>query len=198
MIEWFDGLPELDKAFTAAVVIGGALFVVRVVLSVFGGDDLTEAEDAGTGGNGAQASFRILSFQGLSAFTTMFGLVGLALSRQQGFPATPAILGGFVAGVATVWVIGRVFIGIGKLESDGTIRLARAVGVVGTVDLTVPPGGVGKVRIIIQDRLRVYDAVSMHTTPLPTGRRVRVIDVTPENSLVVEPYAISEPQKEAK
>lgn len=192
MGEWFDNLPEIEKAFVAATMLGGALFAIRLVLDLFaGGDDLADGDDMATGGNGAQASFRILSFQGLSAFTIMFGLVGLALARQEGTSGAVAILGGFVAGLLTVWVIGRLFIGIGKLESDGTIRLSRAIGVVGTVDLTIPPGGIGKVRVIIQQRLRVYDAVSKVAVPLRTGDRVRVIDTMEGNTLVVEPYPSS-------
>lgn len=192
MVEWFNSLPETEKVFVAAVFLGGALFAIRLVLGLFvGGDDFTDGDDVPTGSNAALASFRILSLQGMSAFTIMFGLVGLALTRQEGTSGTVAVFGGFFAGFVTVWVIGRVFVGMGKLESDGTVRLSRAVGTVGTVDLTIPPDGTGKARITIQQRLRVYDAVSKHDTPLRTGDRIKVIDVMDGNILVVEPYPLS-------
>lgn len=196
MLEWYDSLPELEKAFVAATLLGGTLFAVRLLLSVFSGGDDLDADDFGTGGNGAQASFRILSFQGLSAFMTMFGLVGLALAGE-GMPGVFAVGGGVVAGLLTIWVMGRMFVGIGKLESDGTIRLSRAIGVVGTVDLTIPPGGTGKARVIVQQRLRVYDAVSVATVPLRTGAQIRVVDIRDGNVLVVEPHSSAE-QREAK
>lgn len=207
MIEWFEQLPEIEQAFVGSVTLGAILFVVRLLLGAFSslfGDvgDFGEGNDLPGGGEEAAASFRILSFQGLSAFTTMFGLVGLALVRQQGTSGVVAVAGGFVAGALTVWIMGRLLIGIGKLESDGTIRLERAVGTIGTVDLTIIPEGFGKARIVIQQRLRVYDAVSRSTHPIRTGERVRVVDVMDGNVLVVEPYTPSlggqEIPKEAK
>lgn len=193
MGDWFNHLPEIEKLFVSATVLGGALFCLRIVLGLFtGADDFADGDDIPSGGDAGLASFRILSLQGISAFAVMFGLVGLALSRQEGASGTLAVLGGFAAGLLTVWVIGRIFLGMNRLESDGTIRLSRAVGVVGSVDLTIPPNGTGKARIIVQQRLRVYDAVSKVDVPLRTGDRIRVVDVMEGNILVVEPYQSTE------
>lgn len=187
---WFHDLPAIQKLFVAATATGGVLFLLRMLLGIFSGvDDIADGDSVPTSGDAGLASFRILSLQGISAFAVMFGLVGLALSRQQGASGIIALIGGFVAGLITVWVIGRIFLGLNRLESDGTIRLSRAIGVVGTVDLTIPPNGTGKARIIVQERLRVYDAVSNVDVPLRTGERIRVVGVMEGNTLVVEPYS---------
>lgn len=186
---WSNTLPEIEKLFVASTVLGAVIFLLRILLGLLaGGDDLAGGESTSSTADAGLASFRLLSLQGLSAFTVMFGLVGLALSRQEGASAGLSVLGGLVAGFITVWVIGRLFMGMNRLESDGTIRLSRAIGVVGTVDLTIPPGGTGKARVIVQQRLRVYDAVSKVDVPLRTGERVRVVEVMDGNILVVEPY----------
>ena len=45
---------------------------------------------------------------------------------------------------------------------------------------------VGAIQVPIQDRLRTYEAVSRDRVEIPTGQRVKVIDVTPQDVLVVE------------
>ena len=38
----------------------------------------------------------------------------------------------------------------------------------------------------VQERLRIYEAISKDKIEIPTGRRVRVVEVTPQDVLVVE------------
>ena len=43
-----------------------------------------------------------------------------------------------------------------------------------------------KAKITVQERLRIYDAVSTGNEEIRTGQRIRVVDVTPQDVLVVE------------
>ena len=184
--------------FLISALIGGGLFIARMALFFFGGDSHTDGSDAHTGGfhidgsdthtgdlGDTDISFQFLSLQGLTAFFMMFGLVGLAFSAA-GFGALISVAGGLVAGVFTVWVVSKVFLGMQSLQSDGTIRIENAIGQEGTVYLTIPEGGVGKVNTTVQGRLREFEAVSQDKKKIETGQGVKVVNVIGRDRLIVE------------
>ncbi len=178
----------MDTVFIACAVLGGLLFFINLVLQFLAGSHaefgVAEAH-AGT----PDVGFKILSFQGLTAFFMMFGLVGLALLRQSGAPSGLAVLGGGAAGVGAVWVIGRIFTSMKRLHSSGTLDLGKAVGQTATVYLNIPPGGIGKVQVVVQEQLQIFDARSDAAQLLKTGANVRVLRAENTGMLVVEPLA---------
>jgi hypothetical protein len=192
----------IEKLYLVCAVIGGILFVVRLILQFMGGDsgdhDVGAAdvgdvdvdggfgEDAGADFDDAYLSFKILSFQGLTAFFMMFGLVGLAMMRQTHQSAVTSLLAASVAGLGTVWIIGLIFRKAGSLQASGNIDLANAIGQEGEIYLTIPGSGTGKVKVTVQERLRIYEAISKDKTEIKTGQRVRVVEVTSQGVLIVE------------
>lgn len=179
--EWF---------FLACAVIGGAVFLIWTVLSLTGlGDhgalgDVTAGDFSYTG-HASDGGFNTISLQGISAFALMFGLVGLAILRNGG--ATWLAYGGAIGvGVMTVWLISRMFKGMIKMQADGTLRIRNAIGQEGTVYLTIPDEGSGQVQVTVQGALRVLEARSANHTKIPTGERVRVVDIAGANILLVE------------
>jgi membrane protein implicated in regulation of membrane protease activity len=122
---------------------------------------------------------------GLSAFFMMFGLVGLALYRQSQVGVIISIIGAVAAGMVSVWVIGKLFQVAARLQSSGTLKIADAVGSTGTVYLTIPEGGSGRVSLNFRNRLREFDATEKNGAEVPTGTPVRVVQVN-ANILVVE------------
>lgn len=129
--------------------------------------------------------FKALSLLGITAFLTMFGLVGLALLRETGTSQAVALLGGTLAGGFAVWLVGRLFALTRLIHSSGTVGTARALGAAGTVYLGIPGGGTGQVQVVVAERLRVYDAVTDDDGALPTGTPIRVIDFQDGDVLVV-------------
>jgi membrane protein implicated in regulation of membrane protease activity len=85
----------------------------------------------------------------------------------------------------SVWVIGKIFQGAGRLQSNGALKTADAVGCKGTVYLTIPEGGTGRVSLNFLNRLREFDAAEKSGTKVPTGTPVQVVKVN-ANVLVVE------------
>jgi membrane protein implicated in regulation of membrane protease activity len=174
--------------FLISALVGGVLFIARMALFFFGGEfnvDGAEGDlDVGDLGD-TDISFKFLSLQGLTAFFMMFGLVGLALI-VAGIGSLLAIGGGLVAGVITVWVVSRIFIGMQSLQSDGTIRVKNAIGQEGSVYLTIPKGDVGKVNVTVQGRLGEFEAVSVDKQKIETGQRIKVVNVIGTDRLVVE------------
>ncbi len=187
MTEFWSSLSTVEKLFLFCAVVGGALFLFKLVLMVVGFGDADDA-DMDVGGD-SDLGFRILSIQGITAFFMMFGLVGLAMTRQSGAGTALAALAGLAAGAATVWIIGRIFVAMRKLQTDGTVRPEAAVGQEGSVYLRIAPGGIGKIQVAAQGRLRIYEAVSRSDQVMDTGAACRVVALEGHRRMVVEPVA---------
>lgn len=179
MIEWFASHNGLEQLFLLSAIVGGLILVLRLILMVAGLDhhaDVHLDSDAG---------FQALTIQGLSAFFTMFGVVGYMLHHGAALGLLLAIGGAVVAGVISMWLIHVIFKAMLKLQSSGTVSLFAAVGSEGSVYLTVGKDG-GRVQINFANRLREFEAVSADGSTIPTGTAIRVQSVT-ANTLVVAP-----------
>ena len=216
MAAFMEGFSSLDKVFAVCALIGGGLFLIRLVLMLVGGGVDADGVDADIDidmdmdmdmdmdvdvdvdvdvdgdmdggdfeGGDSDISFRLLSFQGVTAFFMMFGLVGLALSYQSKVPHGFAIAGAIIAGLGTVWVMNCIFKAMSGLQSSGTIKMKNAIGKQGTVYLHIPDTGTGKARVSIQNQLKVYDAMSEGDQEIDTGERIQVVSIVSGNVLVV-------------
>jgi membrane protein implicated in regulation of membrane protease activity len=184
--EW----PTIDIVFLLCAVVGGVAFLAWVVMQFVGGDLQGEVGegpdfDASEASGGADMSFTLLSFQGLSSFLTMFGLVGLAAHREGEVSSFIALGLALVSGLALSWAIGKLFATFNSLQSSGTLRMESAVGQEGTVYLTLPEAGEGKVQLTMQGRFQVVPAVADNSERIETGTRVKVLRVNDGHTLVV-------------
>lgn len=193
MADAFASLNGFEIFLLLCAVVGGFFVVVRLVMQFIGanfdGDadfDVDIDTDFDVNHVDSDLGFKLLSLHGLSAFLMMFGLVGLALYRQSGAGFLGSILGACLAGLASVWVIGRLFALFSSLQSSGTLQTSMAVDCTGTVYLKIPAGGTGRVTINFHKRLREFDAVAKGGGELLTGTPVKVVQVN-ANILVVEP-----------
>ncbi len=184
---------SIDTFFLTCAAVGGGLFLVRLILFLLGGGDHDGAidvpHDISDGLHDAQvdtdSSFRFLSLQGLAGFFTMFGLVGLTLTRsavQMGW----ALLAALAAGLITLWIISKIFSMARQMQADGTLVVANAIGHEGTVYLTIPADGTGQVQVSVQGAQRMFDAASLNHERISTGESIRVIKVVSDKILVVE------------
>ena len=148
--------------------------------------DVDVEAGAGEALEDSSASFRMVSVQSVTAFFMMFGLVGLTLRKEADWDEALAIIGAMVAGVASFWFIAKVIALMRRLQSSGNIRLANAIGQEGSTYLTIPAGGVGKVQVVVQGRLRHVSAVARDGQAIPTGEQVTVVGMAADNTLVVE------------
>ena len=191
----------MTQVFIACALLGGVLLVFQLLLSVLGlgghhdvgggGHDvaLDHGGDAGTHdhGHGAGANWLLgfLTFRNLVAGLTFFGLVGMA-ATAAGWPKAGALAAALAAAIVAMAAMGLMMRAILKLEDDGTVDISRAVGLTGTVYVTVPgnKGGAGKVHVDLQNRTAEYQAVTFQG-PLPTGARIVVVDVVGPDTLEV-------------
>jgi hypothetical protein len=183
------GLTWIEIIFWASTIIGGTLFLLRVMMMFMGGSVSDDTIDSAleTGGDHADAdiSFKLISVQGLTSFFMMFGLVGLALLKAD-LPVFVTVLGGMLAGLVTVAITGLIFTQMKRLQTEGTIHIQNTIGTQGNVYLTIPKNGTGQVQIIAQGSLKIFDAVSSNKNVIATGEKVQVVGVAGGNTLIVE------------
>jgi hypothetical protein len=197
MSSFMAGLSVLEKLYLACAVFGGGFFLLRTILMLSGvgdGDsdvdtdagDIDHADadhteliddiDHGDHGHG-DGGLKLLTVQGLTAFIMMFGLTGFSISRNSVLGSVFSIAIGILVGLFAMWLVAKGFALMRSLQSSGNIQIYDAIGEEGTVYLTIPAEGIGKIRITISGRLKVVDAVSQDNVELKTGTRVRVTEI---------------------
>jgi membrane protein implicated in regulation of membrane protease activity len=188
MANAFANLNGFEIFFLLCAIVGGFFVLVKLIMQFIGADAEIDTDlDAGIDAQHVDSDigFKVLSMHSLTSFLMMFGLVGLALYRQSQVGIFLSTLGASVAGLASVWVIGRIFASVGRLQSSGTLATASAVGSTGTVYLGIPQGGTGRVSINFRGRLREFDASAADGEAIATGTPVRVVRVD-ASVLIVE------------
>jgi hypothetical protein len=186
MSAWFDTLSGVELMFTACAAIGGVSFGIWLVVQFVGGFDHSTDVHSGDVSGHADVSFKLLSFHGLASFFTMFGLVGLAVSRETSQGQIVSVTAGALAGGGMTWVLARLFAMFDKLQSSGTLDVQTTIGAEGTVYLNVPADGTGQIQVaLMRGGLRTFDAVSDGKIALDTGTRIRVTRVINEQTLAV-------------
>jgi membrane protein implicated in regulation of membrane protease activity len=184
----------LDSLYVFSAVLGGAAFALRTVLLLlgvgddhsFGGDhDVGAAGDAAGSHSDTDTGTRLISIQGIAAFLMIFGLSGLALTREAELNPQLSVAIALAAGLASMWAVARVFSMMMGLQSSGTLDLSHAIGQEGVVYLTIRPNAGGQVQLNVQGRLGVYEAQASGAVEIATGHAVRVVGVR-SSQLVVE------------
>jgi len=196
-------LSWIEIIYWGSTIIGGTLFLLRTITFLIGAGVDHDAMDADFHGDmpgehdfhldmdhteaiaDSDFSFKILSLQGITAFFTMFGLIGLALLRAN-LATILTIFGGTMAGLFAVWVISLLFSQMRRLQSDGSLNINNAIGQKGQVYLAIPAKGSGQVQLPVQGTLRIFDAVSETQKSLPTGTNVEVTSIVDNKTLVVK------------
>ena len=197
ILDYF-GLGEIsgiDLFFAGMAVVGTVLFIIYFALVLVGGvaDGFVDAIpflDVNLEMD-AEGVFHMLTIQGLLSFIMMFGIFGLAVS-QSDYGSLPAIFVGTVAGISSMWMVGKVFQAIASLETDGTVIHSEALGAKGTVYRTIRPGQSGEVQVEFQDALRTCEAVAEDEgLQIDTGKFV-VVTGTIAEILVVKPLKVAD------
>ncbi|MGE0192146.1 MAG: hypothetical protein AB7T63_08900 [Planctomycetota bacterium] len=171
--------------YTWMAVIGCGILLVQVILQVVGVAD----HDVGAGdADGFEGDwfFGFLSFKTLVAFVGFFGLTGLLLlDRDMGTPQRA--LYATLAGLLAVVVVGYLMKLLHGLGHSGTLELANALGVEGTVYLRIPAAGTGRGKVTLDVQGRSVEVGAVTDGPeLATGTRVRVVEIPAEDLVRVE------------
>lgn len=186
--EFFEELSGL-LIFYGIAIVASLVLVIQIGLAMLGFDDVDTDLDAGDG-------MGFLSIRALVAFFGGLGWTGVIMLEND---STMAAATG--AGIAVGLVLMVVMAGIIKLiysfQESGTLDLKNALGEVGTVYVTIPPGqsGTGRIRVVVQGQLQVLAAQTDAAEPIRAERKVRVRDLIDSRTLLVDP--LGDTRKEA-
>ncbi len=207
MTEWWNELGTLKQIFYTVAVPATIILVIQSIMSIIGLSDFETDMDGmdgidtdgidnldgvdfdETSGDSAFAGdFRFFTIRGIIAFFTIFGWSGAALAGKI-FPA--AVVGvALASGLLAMLVIGYLFYGMTKLQSSGNIHYENCIGKYGEVYLTIPPNkqGKGKVTLKVQERLIEVNALTYDEKPIKSGDNIKVIDILPDHTVIVERF----------
>lgn len=187
---WYQ-TPEL--AFWACALFGSTLFLLRLVLSLFGSiaeefGDISHSEyDDGDVYHSASGSFKIFTIHSISGFLMMFGWVGLACTKQSGYQSSIALLIAFVMGICVMLLTALIFKGASLLVSSGSqFNIQKTIGLVGTVYQYIPAHGQGKVHLVVDGVIRELLAQSVDHMEIESFSIVEVVQVLDHELVVVK------------
>jgi len=189
MENWFASLPAIDRFFAACAIVGSLGVLLRLLTQILGfaGGELDGGDadaDVGDGSHHHGDGFKIISIHGLAAFFLMFGLAGFAAHRENNAPISVALIVGAAAGVASVWIISKLFMMAQKLQSVGNLDVSKAAGCMGTVYLKIPKGGSGRVVVNVRGRQREMDAVQLNGDEIDSGVPIVVVKIEGATAVV--------------
>jgi len=178
--------------FAFPAFVGTFIFALRLVLTLAGGAggadlDLDMDVDAAghTHGDPGDA-FKVLSVQVIAAFLMGFGWAGLGAYRGSELSWQWSLAIGAVGGVAMVWLLMILLRFIHSLQASGNINVRNALDAEGGVYVSIPGDGKrGQVRVIIDGRQRIFNAISEDNAPIDSKQRIKVTKVNNDNTLTV-------------
>ena len=164
---------SLTIIFLLCAGLGGLLVVILLIGSLIGLGDHDAIVDHSIE-HASGGVFGFFSMRALAAAVGVFGLAGM-IALRSGQSEFVSIGVGILGGGVAMTAVGFMMRQLPKLADDGTIRVASALGRVGTVYLTIPgnAAGQGKIQIELQGRTIELAAITPGET-LSTGRIVKV------------------------
>lgn len=190
MSELFEGQTVL---FTIPAILGGLVFLLRMALMMIGGiadidGDIDVDVDADIDAVHADSTeaFRALSIQTISAFLMGFGCGGLTAKLGLAWDFGYSVIAAIVFAAFMVWLITVGMRFVYDLQSSGNVNIKDAMGGEAVVYTQIPAQGQGRgrVRVVINERLRTYNAIT-EGDAIASQTRVRVTRVNGDNSLTV-------------
>lgn len=210
MLRWFRDDPVSALLYILAIP-STVILILQTVMLLFGlghgeaqmdsdtsglDDGGFDADDTGDGsdadvdhdGDVHDTGLRLFTVRGMVAFFSVGGWSGIA-ARQMGASALVAIIASLMMGALALYVVALFFKWVLKLQHNGTMQPAKAVGSIAEVYLTIPANasGSGKVNVILQEQLTELDAITYCDRALRSGEKVRVTGTMGESTLLVEP-----------
>jgi len=175
-----------ESAFWFCAISGTCLFLIQLLSSLFGADLHPEASDGDLDTHDGE--FKWLSKQALTGFLMMFGWVGLTCRKQFDLGSLPTILFSLGGGLILFFFTSLIFKGAGKLKSRGNVfSIGKTIGKTATVYQQIPPGGSGKISVVLEGLSYEIEATSSHNEILDSFTEVQIINKVDEKTVSVVP-----------
>jgi hypothetical protein len=187
----------LTTFFYACALLGGGILLLMLIMGTFGvehdgGGDVGGGSDTSIHHDGFAAALDLRSPRTIAAGIAFFGVTGM-ISVKFGVPAVLTLAPAAVVGLAAMYGVSRLMRGLARLERDGVISLADAVGESAVTYLSIPARGegTGKVTLALGGR-RVQVRAMTDGPAIPTGAHVRVLDLVTSDTVRVAATSTSE------
>lgn len=178
----------IEKIFAVCGLLFTLLFLLQMVLSLFGADhdhdasghaDASVADDAGI-------PFQFITLKNMVTFFAIFGWTGLVCLRS-GMTEWLGILIAFFAGLLMMTIMATLVYFMSKLADEGNVKEDQAIGKTADVYLVIPGkrSGQGKISIHLQGRLLEYQAITDDELDITTGSQVRITDMISNKVFIV-------------
>lgn len=151
--------------------------------------DTVDEYDSDTDGHAD--SLKLFTLRGIIGFLSIGGWMGVA-AISWGVPIPGVVLLALLSGWIALYFVAWSLRAVLRLQQSGNIVMSNAIGLTGEVYIPVPPlkSGVGKVHVVIQDRLSEVNAVTDAKRTLKTGEKITVLGVENEGILLVVPMEL--------
>jgi len=189
MLEWWNNLSLVSQIFTAMAVPATVVMIIQALLLLLGiGGDSGDVDVDDISDIDAEASegLSLISVRGIVAFFSVGGWAGLVCDTGE-LPVVISVLIATAAGLAAMIGVALLFKSIMKLQSNGNIVIANAVGKTATVYIPIPPRkeGRGKVTVLVQNRFVELEAMTEDERCLETNETVTICAVADTGTVIV-------------
>lgn len=183
--QWWDGLDLAPQVFYGIGIAAGVVALVLAIMAMIGLEHDDAVDSLSHHGDGDSGIF---SIKPLTGFFLGLGWAG-GIALDKGFGLFIATVAGLVCGGVLMAIIVAMFRMIQSLRSDGTVRINDALNATGTVYITLPPSKAagGQVVVSFGGRQETFSALNAADRIIPSGERVKVIQIVDPRTVIVEP-----------
>lgn len=187
IMEFFEGMEPLLKAYWFIALPASAIFVVQTIMTFMGGDasDGLDADFDGDLGH-ADGPFQLFSLRNLINFLLGFSWSGVSFYDTIESKMLLIVVSA-VVGILFVVVFFLIIMQVRKLGEDNSFAITDALHKTGSVYLTIPAerGGTGKVQVSVKGAVHELDAITLGDR-LNTGSLIRIIEIENNHLVLVE------------
>lgn len=192
---WWTNLSDFQQIIFIVAGSATLILVVFLILLLFGlGDESFDGSDIddfdfdpyNDEPISAFSGLRILSLRGALTFLSIGGWVAFIIEPSLG-KLWALVIGAFSGSIASV-ILALAFKLSMRLESVGNIEYKNAIGKTAKVYLRIPKekSGIGKVNLVLQERLVEVDAMTDEIDDLLVNSMVEVVGLVDERTLLVK------------
>ncbi len=193
VFSFYQALPPHLRAYWIIAITFSVIFLVQMVLTFIGLGD-SDSGDMGSYGGGGDGdtmdtggAMQLFTIRNVVNFMLGVGWGGVCLSSvmsSRWLLALSAVLCGCIMVAAFIIMFRQLM----KLERRGSYRIQESLGQVCEVYLRIPAGrsGCGKVQVSFHGSVQELPAQT-DGEAIPSGKRVRVVQVVDDKMLVVAP-----------
>lgn len=186
--DWYTALSLMEQIYWSCALIGSAIFLIQLVLTLVGMDASdVEVDFDGPDTLDHGGGMSLFSVRAFVNFLVGFGWTGVCFRASVSNHLLLLLLS-LLVGVFFAWIILFVWRKVKGLERNASFSLQECVGLTATVYLRIPPSlsGKGKVQVSVRGSVHEIDAKTRSDREQSTGSSVRITEVLTDSVLLVE------------